>query len=158
MFWAPGTILKVSKVVRAGIREVWCRASFLGWSHCPLAVVSRFCSLFAFHVALLHCFRESVLWLKGSLHMCRGSSCVSLWPCVPLVVFAPCVSLFFLGCVDPLPLPKGTGTFLLQVILLFAFPLAFDRLLKFFWSFLLFFLFSCYQTCVCCQCTHQGGD
>jgi hypothetical protein len=49
---------------------------------------------------------------------------------------------FCLGCVEPLPLPKGTETFLLQVILLFAFPLAFDRLLKFLLvvSFLLFFL------------------
>jgi hypothetical protein len=28
---------------------------------------------------------------------------------------------FFLGCVEPLPLPKGSETCLLQVILLFAF-------------------------------------
>jgi hypothetical protein len=51
-------------------------------------------------------------------------------------------SCFCLSCVEPLPLSKGTETFLLQVILLFAFPLAFDRLLKFLLvvSFLLFSL------------------
>jgi hypothetical protein len=69
---------------------------------------------------------------------------------VPLVIFALCESLFCLGCVEPLPLPKGTETLLLQVILLFAFPLAFDRLLKFLLvvSFLLFF--SLVTNHVCC--------
>jgi hypothetical protein len=48
---------------------------------------------------------------------------------------------FCLGCVEPLPLPKGSEICLLQVILLFAFPLAIDRLLEFLLvvSFLFFF-------------------
>jgi hypothetical protein len=38
-----------------------------------------------------------------------------------LVVCSFVVSLFCLSCVEPLPLPKGTKTFLFQAILLFAF-------------------------------------
>jgi hypothetical protein len=34
---------------------------------------------------------------------------------------------FCLGCVEPFPLPKRLETCLLQVILLFAFPLSFDH-------------------------------
>jgi hypothetical protein len=36
--------------------------------------------------------------------------------------------------------------------------LAFDHLLEFFCLFLFSFLFSLVTICVCCQCTHQGGD
>jgi hypothetical protein len=56
------------------------------------------------------------------------------------------------------PCLRGPRLFLLQVILLFAFPLAFDRLLEILLvvSFLLFF--SSVTNHVCCQCTHQGGD
>jgi hypothetical protein len=56
------------------------------------------------------------------------------------------------------PCLRGPRLIHLQVILLFAFPLAFDRLLKFVLvvSFLLFF--SLVTNHVCCQCTHQGGD
>jgi hypothetical protein len=51
---------------------------------------------------------------------------------------------FFLGCVEPLPLPKGSETCLLQVIFLFAF-LAFDRLLELlFVRFFSFSFLSCY--------------
>jgi hypothetical protein len=65
---------------------------------------------------------------------------------------------FCLGCVEPLPLPKGSETCLLQVILLFTF-LGFRSLVGVsFYSFLFFFLFSVVTKCVCCQCTHQGGD
>jgi hypothetical protein len=38
--------------------------------------------------------------------------------------------MFRLVCVELLPLPKGFETCHLQVILLFAFPLVFDRLLE----------------------------
>jgi hypothetical protein len=47
-----------------------------------------------------------------------GSLCCSSFG---LVVCALCLSLFGLGCVEPLPLSKGSETCLLQVILLFAF-------------------------------------
>jgi hypothetical protein len=59
-----------------------------------------------FQVTFLHAL------VQGSLHRCRGSSCVFFgsWPCVLLVVFALCLSMFCLGCVEPLPLPKGSET------------------------------------------------
>jgi hypothetical protein len=50
-----------------------------------------------------------------------------------------------LGCVESLPLPKGFETCLLQVIFLFAFPLACDRLLKLVLVLSFLFLFSGYQ-------------
>jgi hypothetical protein len=54
-----------------------------------------------------------------------------------------------LGCVEPLPIPKGSETWLLQVILLFAIPLAFNRLLEFFSRFFSFpFLFGYQNVCV----------
>jgi hypothetical protein len=59
--------------------------------------------------------------------------------------------MFCLGCVELFPLPKGSETCLLQVILLFAFPLAFDHLLEFLLdiSFLFFsFLFGYQNVCV----------
>jgi hypothetical protein len=71
--------------------------------------------------------------------VCRVSS---LW--FSNFIFCGLCSLFelaCLGCVELLPLPKGTETCLLQVILFFAIPLAFDRLLKFLCSFH-FFSFS----------------
>jgi hypothetical protein len=65
---------------------------------------------------------------------------------------------FCLGCVESLPLPKGSETCLLQVILLFAFVWLSIAC----WSFFLFVsflcLFSLVTLCGCCQCTHQGGD
>jgi hypothetical protein len=87
------------------------------------------------------------------MHSSRGS-CIgsgelarvhwsSLWfSSFGLVVFCSLFELgICLGCVESLPLPKGIKTCPLQVILLFAFRLAFDRLLKFPCLFL-FFSFS----------------
>jgi hypothetical protein len=39
-----------------------------------------------------------------------------------------------------------------------GFCLAFDHLFEFLFHFFSFSLFSELVTCVCCQCTHQGGD
>jgi hypothetical protein len=52
--------------------------------------------------------------------MCRGSSllCSSFALVVLRFLLEPC---FCLGCVESLPLPKGSETCLLQVILLGAF-------------------------------------
>jgi hypothetical protein len=88
----------------------------------------------------------------GSLHICRGSSCMLWW----FVLFA--WAWFCLGCVEPLPFPKGSENCVLQVILLFAFPWLSIACSSFFYSFLFFFLFSLITKCLCCQCTHQGGD
>jgi hypothetical protein len=69
-----------------------------------------------------------------------------------------CLSMLCLRCVKPLPLTKGSETCLLQVILLFAFFFGFRSLVGgSYYSFLLFCL-SWVTICVCCQCTHQGGD
>jgi hypothetical protein len=72
--------------------------------------------------------------------MCRGSSCLLWW----FVLFAR--AWFCLGCVEPLPLPKGSETCLLQVILLFAF-LGFRSLVGV--SFYSFFSFSQWLPNVC---------
>jgi hypothetical protein len=98
-----------------------------------------------------------VALVQGSLYVCRGSSLfISSFG---LMVLCSLFELgFCLGCVESLPLPKGIETCLIQVILFFSFSLAFDCLLEF----LLvgfFFSFSLWlPKCVCCQCTHQGGD
>jgi hypothetical protein len=106
-------------------------------------------------VALLHLFRGSVLWLRGSLHMCRGSS---LW-CSSSVsmVCALCLSMFCLGCVEPLPLPKGSEPCSSSSDLAPCLSLAFDHLLEFsficFFSFL--FLFG-YKPCVLSMHSSRG--
>jgi hypothetical protein len=86
----------------------------------------------------------------------RGSS---LWfSSFGLVVCSLFSSIVCLGCVELLPLPKGSETCLLQVILLFAFVWLSIAC----WSLFLFvsflFLFSRVTLCGCCQFTHQGGD
>jgi hypothetical protein len=68
----------------------------------------------------LHTFVQGEMhWFMGSMHVCRGSSLwfssFGLW----FALFA--WASFCLGCVDSLPLPKGSEICLLQVILLFAF-------------------------------------
>jgi hypothetical protein len=50
-------------------------------------------------------------------------------------------ALLCLGCVEPLPLPKGSETCLLQVILLFAILRLSIACWSFFYSFLFFFFF-----------------
>jgi hypothetical protein len=65
-------------------------------------------------------------------------------------------ALFCLGCVEQLPLPKGSETCLRQVILLFAFVWLSIAC----WSFFLFVSFSflsCFFMWVLSM-THQGGD
>jgi hypothetical protein len=79
---------------------------------------------------------------------------------VPLVVFALCLSIFCLGCVEPLPLPKGSETCSSSSDLALCFSFGFRSLVGVsfsrFFSFL--FFFSLVTNHVCCQCTHQGGD
>jgi hypothetical protein len=95
---------------------------------------------------------QSCHLFRGSMHMCRGSSCMLWW----FVLFS--WAWFYLWCVEPLPLPEGSETCLLQVILIYAFL----RLSIACWGFFSFvsFLFSVslITIFVCCQCTHQGKD
>jgi hypothetical protein len=59
-----------------------------------------------------------------------------------LVVCALCLSVFSSRMCRVITLPRGSETCLLQVILPFAFPLAFDRLLDFVLVVSFLFLFS----------------
>jgi hypothetical protein len=94
---------------------------------------------------------------QGSLHVCRGSSlCCSSFG---LVVCALCLSMVFvLDVSSSCPFLRGPRLVLLQVILLFDFSLAFDRLLESLLVVSFLFLFSLVTKYVCCQCTHQGED
>jgi hypothetical protein len=70
-----------------------------------------------------------------------------------LVLFAR--AWFCLGCVEPLPVPKGSKTCLLQVILLCVFPLGFDHLLEF--LLVVYFLFlSSLVTKICVLLMHSS--
>jgi hypothetical protein len=82
---------------------VWYKAGDLGRSNRPQAVrcvvggltalgrVSRFLFFVAFPCCIAAFFRGGVLWLRGSLHMCRGSS----WWCLSFgsVLCALCLSM-----------------------------------------------------------------
>jgi hypothetical protein len=73
--------------------------------------------------------------------------------------FALCLSMFCLGCVEPLPLPKGSETCSSSSDLALCLSLSFDHLLEFFLLVVSFiFFFFLVTNHVCCQCTHQGGD
>jgi hypothetical protein len=65
---------------------------------------------------------------------------------------------FYLSCVKPLPLHYGTEIFFSLKWSFLSFCLAFDHLFEFFNRFFSSSLLSELVTCVCCQCTHQGGD
>jgi hypothetical protein len=69
------------------------------------------------------------------------------WPCALLVVFALCLSMFCLGCVEPLPLPKGSETCSSSSDLALCLSLAFDHLLEF--SFSSFFSFYLWLQILC---------
>jgi hypothetical protein len=86
-----------------------------------------------------HAFVQGELhWFRGSLNVCRGSS---MWFFEFLVwwfaLFA--WAWFCLECVEPLPLPKGSKTCLLQVILFFAFVWLRSLVEVSFYSFIFFF-------------------
>jgi hypothetical protein len=138
MFGALGSIWKVFQLVRANFEQFGVGPVTWG-GLTALGRVSSFCSLLHSRVALLHWFRGSVLWLRGGLHMCRGALCgvVALVWWFALFAWA----WFCLGCVEPLPLPKGSEICLLQVILFFAVLWLSIACWSFFYSFIFFFFF-----------------
>jgi hypothetical protein len=73
-----------------------------------MGLSQSFYSLLHSHVALLHWLRGSVLWLRGELACVQGDLFVlfELW----IGGLCSLLSMFFLGCVEPLPLPKGSET------------------------------------------------
>jgi hypothetical protein len=88
--------------------------------------------------------------------VCRGSSlCCSSFG---LVVCAVCLSMVFVSDVSSrCPCLRGPRLVLLQVILLFAFPLAFGRLLEFLLIVSFLFLFSLVtQMCVLSMHSSRG--
>jgi hypothetical protein len=117
---------------------VWCRSGLMGRSKPPRAVRCVVGGLtawgrrsnrpgsgeqFLLFVAFLwHCCIVSwgVCFGSGGSCICAGGALCGVWALVrwfALFVWA----WFCLGCVEPLPLPKGSETCLLQVTLLFAF-------------------------------------
>jgi hypothetical protein len=70
--------------------------------------------------------------------MCAGGALCD-FSSFGLVVCALCLSIVCLGCVESLPLPKGSETCLLQMILLFAFVWLSIACWSFFYSFLFLF-------------------
>jgi hypothetical protein len=148
---------------------VWCRVGLLGrsnrlqevsWGAGGLTALWRRSNRpgLSEQIFALCCIGSGgVCFGSGGACICAGGALCAVWVLVrwfALFVWA----WFCLGCVEPLPLPKGSETCLPQVILLFAFL----WLLIACWGFFLFvsflFLFSCVTSCGCCQCTHQGGD
>jgi hypothetical protein len=118
---------------------------------------SELMQLLYFHqVICMHWFRGSCIGSGGAC-MCAGGALCGFRALVWWFVLFGWAK-FCLRCAESLPLPQGSETCLLQVILVFAF-LWFSIAC---WSFFLFvsflFLFSQVTICVCCQCTHQGGD
>jgi hypothetical protein len=109
--------------------------------------------LYFLQVVCMHSSRGSCIGLGGAC-MCAGGALCG-FSSFGLMVCALYLSIVCLGCVEPLPLPKGSETCLLQVILIFAFVWLSIAC----WSFFLFFsfLFSRITLCGCCQYTHQGG-
>jgi hypothetical protein len=163
MFWAPGSIWKVFQLVRAvfekfgagpvswGGLTAWCRQS-----NRPGQAEQNFalCCIHMLHCCIVSggvCFGSRELtYVQGELFVL-----FELW-------FGGLFSLLEHGFVSDVssccPCLRGPRFVLLQVILLFAF----FWLSITCWSFFLFvsflFLFSRVTICVCCQCTHQGGD
>jgi hypothetical protein len=106
-----------------------------------------------FQVTFLHAL------VQGEFAYVQGSSCVSFWlvPCVLLVVFALFLSMFCLGCVEPLPLPKGSETCSSSSDLALCPSLAFNHLLEFSFisSFSFLFPFG-YKSCVLSMHSSRG--
>jgi hypothetical protein len=109
-----------------------------------------------FQLVCMHSSRGSCIGSGGAC-MCAGGLFVVFRALIRwLALFV--LALLCLGCVKPLPLPKGSETCLPQVILLFAFVWLSIACWNFFCSFLFFFFSLLLLSCGCCQCTHQGGD
>jgi hypothetical protein len=117
--------------------HVWHRSDLWWWPVWPVLAEVVAAALFS---SGLHAFVQGgVALVKGELACVQGELFVVVWALIRwFALFA--WALFCLGCVEPLPLPKGSETCLLQVILLFAFV----WLLIACWSFFMFvsFLFS----------------
>jgi hypothetical protein len=155
---------------------VWCRAGHLGRSNRPRAVRCVVGGLTALWrrsnrpghgeqnfalccIPVLHCCISSGGVCFGSRGACICAGGTLCGVCALVRWFALFIWAWFcLRCVEPLPLPKGSETCLLQVILFFGFLWLSIAC----WGFLLFvsflFLFSRVTLCGFCQCTHQGGD
>jgi hypothetical protein len=168
--------LEVAPIGSGKFWAVWCRAGLLGRSNRPQVVscceggLTTLCrrsnrrwvwwAIFALCcIPVLHCciVSEGVCSGSGGACICAGGALCGVRALVrwfALFVWA----WFCLGCVEPLPLPKGSEICLLQVILLFAFLWLSIACWVFFLFVSFLFLFSCVTSCGCCQCTHQGGD
>jgi hypothetical protein len=150
MLWAPGSVWKVFQLVRANFEQFGAGPVSWGGLTAHQAVRSGTGGLTALYrrsnrpgqseqVFALCCIPE--------LHCCICSGGVCCGSGELFVVFGRCfgglrslLELVCLGCVEPLPLPKGSETCSSSSELALCLSLAFDRLLRF--LFICFFLFS----------------
>jgi hypothetical protein len=104
---------------------------------------------------------------RGSLHSCIWELffawilvelfCRWCWALLPHLEESA-ISEHFISVVSSrCPYLRGSRFFSLKWSFL-GFCLALDHFFEFFVRFFSFSLFSELVTCVCCQCTHQGGD
>jgi hypothetical protein len=77
---------------------------------------------------------------------------------VALVVCALCLSMVLSRMCRAITLAQGVRDLSSSSDLALCLSLAFDRLLEFLFICFFYFSFSPITKCVCCQCTHQGGD
>jgi hypothetical protein len=174
MHWQQGGEIVVEKSCIASLEPIptikgelvhfFCIFRFWGWASTEFNQSDRFENRpDRFGGSSLTGLENQPNWFVPSAGTCSRGVCIC--PGWALVCFEFCfgglcsfvVSVFCLGCVEPLPLPKGTETFLFQVILLFAFVWLSIACSSFFVRFFSF-TFSLWLSNVCCQCTHQGGD
>jgi hypothetical protein len=176
MIWAPGSFWKVFHLVRenfeqfgaglvtwggltapqaarcvvGGLTAWWRRSNHPGQSEQIFAL----CCIPVLHCCI--CLGE-VCFGSGGACICAGGALCGVRALVWwFALFA--WAWFCLGCVEPLPLPKGSETCLLQVILFFAFIWISIACWGFFLFVYFLILFSLVTNHVCCQCTHQWGD
>ena len=138
------------------VMHIWGEFCMIGGE---FSCIGRFCGKLVCICEMLHVRRKiekkRLHLLRGSLHMCRGSSFVlpelcALW-------CAPCELCFVSAVSSRCPCLRGPRLGLASNRV-FACSFALYHLLGRFVFVVVFFSFSLCDFYGCCQCTHQGGD
>jgi hypothetical protein len=140
--WSSAWLVEGTVLTSVGVRTcaMWCTGltGEVYWIQNWAGTAILFCENVCMHSSRGSCIGSggACMCVVGALFGFRGLDWL-------FVLFA--WACFCLGCLELLPLPKGTETFLIQVILFFAFILAFDHLFEFLCLVLFIFL---YMMCV----------